>query len=199
MFQCNPQAAGSEPTYYYSNINEIGGGDGVWDMDLRWPEVEKFADLRQDDTVLDIGCAEGLIAMEVAARVSHVHGIEIQSARIEAAEKIADERGIRNISFECAAVGNYEIQPKSYDVILFLGVLQHLPREEKYPSLIKVLQGARRQVIMRMPLFDPRSPNRTTNIARACQQTNFALTIYPRHEPKGGNLLIANRFNVPEQ
>ena len=57
------------------------------------------------------------------------------------------------------------------------------------------LTAARRQVVMRMPLFDPRSPNRATNVAKVCQNLDYVLTIYPRHAERGGNLMIADRFH----
>jgi SAM-dependent methyltransferase len=185
-----------EPTYYYEQLDEIGGGDGVWDLDSRWADVRNLADLRPDDEVLDLGCAEGLVTIEVASRVRRVHGIELRPERVEAARQVAAERGIENVTFECGGAGTVAIPERSYDVVLFLGVLQHMKREEKMPTLAKVLGAARRQVVMRMPLFDPRHPGRTTNVAHACQLQDYALTIYPRHRSKGGNLLIATRFEL---
>jgi 2-polyprenyl-3-methyl-5-hydroxy-6-metoxy-1,4-benzoquinol methylase len=186
-----------EPTYYYSDLKEIGGGDGVWDLATRWTDVAELADLRPDDEVLDLGCAEGLITMEVAEKVRQIHGVELRSERVEAAERIARQRGIENVSFECASVTDVQVEPCSFDVVLFLGVLQHLPRQHKLPTLAKALIAARRQVVMRMPLFDPRSPNRATNVAKVCQNLDYVLTIYPRHAERGGNLMIADRFQQP--
>jgi 2-polyprenyl-3-methyl-5-hydroxy-6-metoxy-1,4-benzoquinol methylase len=190
-----PQPA-VEPTYYYEKLEEIGGGDGVWDLDSRWGDVRTFADLRSDDEVLDLGCAEGLVSIEVASRVRRVHGIELRPERVEAARQVAAERGIDNVTFECGGAGTVAIPERSYDVVLFLGVLQHMKREEKMPTLAKVLKAARRQVVMRMPLFDPRHPGRTTNVAHTCQLLNYVLTIYPRYRSRGGNLLIATRFEL---
>ena len=182
-----------EPTYYYSDLEEIGGGDGVWDLPTRWADVRLHADLRPDDDVLDLGCAEGLITMEVAQTVRRIHGVELKQDRIDAANEIAQQRGIKNVTFQCASVADLPLEPRSFDVVLFLGVFQHLPREHKLPTLAKALTAARRQVVMRMPLFDARSPNRATNIIAACQDHDYSLTVYPRHAARGGNLMIANR------
>jgi SAM-dependent methyltransferase len=183
-----------EPTYYYSDLAEIGGGDGVWDLPTRWADVELHADLRPDDEVLDLGCAEGLITLEVARRVRHVHGVELRQERVEAAREIARQRGVENVTFQCASLGDLKLIPKSYDVVLFLGVLQHLPREQRMPAWAKTLQAARRQVVLRTPLFGAPHPNRTTNIALLCQQMNYTLTIYPVHSSRGGILMIAERY-----
>ncbi|HEX7009200.1 MAG TPA: class I SAM-dependent methyltransferase [Phycisphaeraceae bacterium] len=188
-----PSARMTEPTYYYRGIPEIDGGDGVWDVDCRWPEVEAHADLRPDDHVLDVGCAEGLITIEIAQRVKHVHGVELRSQRVEAARKIAAERGVSNVTFEQGSIDQLLLAPQSYDVVLFLGVLQHLPAQAQFPSLAKVLGAARRQVLMRMPIFDNRFPTRLTGVAFTCQQFGYRLTVLPQRERWMGNMLIADR------
>ncbi len=183
-----------EPTYYYSNLDQIEGGDGVWDLRYRLPEVLKYAEFRPDDGVIDIGCAEGLITMEVAKQVKHIRGVELRQQRVDAAKQIAAERGIENISFEAGSVTTLELQAQSYDLVLFLGVFQHLKREDKWLSMVKVFGAARRSVILRMPLFHKKNPYRTTKLAELCQELDFTLTIYPRHEPNGGSFMIANRM-----
>lgn len=183
-----------EPTYYYSNLDQIEGGDGVWDLNYRLPEVLKHAEFRPDDEVIDIGCAEGLITMEVAKQVKHIRGVELRPQRVDAAKQIAAERGIENISFEAGSVTTLELQAQSYDLVLFLGVFQHLKREDKWLSMVKVFGAARRSVILRMPLFNTKNPYRTTKLADLCRELDFTLTIYPRHEPNGGSFMIANRM-----
>ena len=184
-----------EPTYYYSQINEIGGGDGVWDLGDRWREVERYADLRPDDRVLDIGSAEGLISIEVAGRVRHVHGIEISPERVEAAQRIARDRGVENVSFEAGSIVDHQPEPGGYDVVLFLGVLHHLPSEAKLPSFARVLEAAGRCAVIRTPLFDQRNASRLPLLAMVCARQNFTLTVYPQHKPAMGSLLIAERVS----
>jgi len=72
-----PQTAQKESTYYYRNIDQIVGEQGPWDLQQRWPEVQRYADLRSDDCVLDVGCAEGLVTMEVARLVQQVRAVEV--------------------------------------------------------------------------------------------------------------------------
>lgn len=183
-----------EPTYYYSNLDQIEGGDGVWDLRYRLPEVLKYAEFRPDDGVIDIGCAEGLITMEIAKQVKHIRGVELRPQRVDAAKQIAAERGIENISFEVGSVPTLELQVRSYDVVMFLGVFQHLKREDKWLSMVKVFTATRRSVILRMPLFHTKNACRATKLADLCRELDFALTIYPRHEPSGGSFMIANRM-----
>ncbi len=186
----------TEPNYYYSNLDQIEGADGVWDLGYRLPEVQKYTSFKPDDEVIDLGCAEGLITMEIAPQVKHIRGVELRPQRVEAAKQIANDRGIKNISFEAGSVTTLELEIQSYDVVLFLGVFQHLKREDKWMSMVKVFSAARRSVILRMPLFHAKNPYRTTKLAELCQQMNFTLTIYPRLEAHGGSFMIANRMGA---
>jgi len=184
-----------EPTYYYSNLDQIEGGDGVWDLSDRLPEVQRYAEFKPDDEVIDLGCAEGLITLEIAKHVKHIRGVELRQQRVDAAKQIARNQGVENISFEAGSVTTLDLPPRSYDVVIFLGVFQHLSPQDKWPSMVKVLSAAKRSVIFRTPLFHPNTPHRTTKLAKLCQELDFSLTIYPRHEPRGGSFMIMNRMN----
>lgn len=86
-------------------------------LDALWPMVV-------GKTVLDVGCAEGLIGLECLKRGARsVDGIEI---RPEAAE-IARGHGINIIG------NNVEdcVPRKTYDVILMLGILNKLKRPRR--------------------------------------------------------------------
>lgn len=183
-----------EPTFYYSDLDQIQGADGVWGIEERLPEVLRHGDFKPDDEVIDIGCAEGLITMALAGRVRHVRGVELREPRVEAARQIARERGIENVSFEVGSITDLRLPLASYDVVLFLGVFQHLHRNDKWLSMVKVLASARRTVLFRTPLFNPKSPYRTTKLAQLCREMNFTMTVYPRQEPRGGSFMKLTRL-----
>ena len=184
-----------EPTYYYRNLDAVDDGDGVWDIDERLPEVQKYADLRPDDRVIDVGCAEGLITMDIAGLVGHIRGVELRKKRVAAARMIAAERGLSNVSFEVGSVAEMDLPPLSYDVVLFLGVFQHLPAKQKWTSLDKIMHAARRSVVFRTPIFHQRSPYRIVKLTKLCRALNFSLTIYPRREERGGSLMLMTRMD----
>jgi len=54
--------------------------------------------LNIDDTVLDYGCATGIISNAIADKVKEIHAIDISSKMIEIAERKAGERNIGNIN-----------------------------------------------------------------------------------------------------
>lgn len=182
-----------EPTYYYKELDTIDHADGVWPFDERWPEVESIISLRETDHVIDLGCAEGLITLEVAKQVKQIRGIELRKPRVEAAQQIAAERQIANVSFEVGSVTEIDLVPDSYDVVLFLGVLHHLPPQTVGSVLTKVFDAAKRELVIRTPLFDQRAAIRTTQIALAASLFQFDLTIFPQTTPGKGSLMVARK------
>ncbi|MEM0915427.1 MAG: class I SAM-dependent methyltransferase [Planctomycetota bacterium] len=140
-------------TYYYDALIDGEGQAGVWTMDGRWSVIEPHVDLRPTDQALDLGCAEGLITLAVARRVASAHGVEIQPQRVAAARRIAREQGVRNASFEEGSVVDHPIDPDRYDVVLCLGVIQHLHHADIESAVDRVVAAARRTVVFRAPFL----------------------------------------------
>ena len=179
--------------YYYQGLADQIGQEGGWSLEERWPDVEAVAEFRHDDEVLDVGCAEGLISMKVARQVKFVLGVEYQPQRVEAAEIIRKEKGISNVRFEAGSVCDLDLEPLCYDVVLFLGVFHHLPRECKMPALNKLLHATRRQIIIRTPLMRSQHQNRIINITSACQSLGFKHRLIQNPRSRGGDLIVAWR------
>lgn len=81
--------------------------------------------------VLDYGCATGSTALQVAAAVRHVHGIDISSKMIALAQSKAVERQIENVDFVQATLFDERYQLASFDLILALNILHLLPDTQK--------------------------------------------------------------------
>lgn len=82
--------------------------------------------------VLDVGCAEGYLAAELAKRGCSVVGIEPD----ERAAAVARERGINVLEFDVEEVS---LDATAFDVVLFVDVLEHLREPE--PVLRQALQA----------------------------------------------------------
>jgi 2-polyprenyl-3-methyl-5-hydroxy-6-metoxy-1,4-benzoquinol methylase len=102
-------------------------------------------------TVLDLGCAEGLIAREFArAGAKQVVGIELLAAHLAVAK--AQCRGLDNISFICAHLGDYIVTLESipqYDIVLALGIIHKL--HDPAVPLRFAAQSAKSLVLFRAP------------------------------------------------
>ena len=54
--------------------------------------------------VLDLGCGAGHVSLRVAPLVEHVTAYDLAAPMLAAAERLAQERGLANVSFEQGAV-----------------------------------------------------------------------------------------------
>lgn len=63
----------------------------------------EFADIKKDDTVLDIYCGIGTISLTAAKTAKAVIGVEIVPEAIENAKENAKRNGIENSKFYCSA------------------------------------------------------------------------------------------------
>src|SRR4051794_7551716 len=181
---------------YYEN--KVGTADS---FESRWDEIRRIADFRPTDHVLDAGCAEGLVALQVAPRVAQVHGFDISAGRIEHAVRLAEERRIENATFEVASIDEVELEPESWDVTLFLAVWGKRTldgsRAIGEPELARLLSATRRQLVARVGLQrdEPREAN-LLEILDVCDANGFDAIGFNRPLHDGtflrGNLLVAN-------
>jgi 2-polyprenyl-3-methyl-5-hydroxy-6-metoxy-1,4-benzoquinol methylase len=79
--------------------------------------------LKDSDNVLDYGCATGTVALEIVNNVKEVHGIDISSKMIEAANKKAAEHNTGKLDFVQTPLFDDRLKRESFDVILAFNIL----------------------------------------------------------------------------
>jgi 2-polyprenyl-3-methyl-5-hydroxy-6-metoxy-1,4-benzoquinol methylase len=84
-------------------------------------EVKKY--LMRGDRVLDFGCADGTISLEIAGNVKEVCGIDISPGMIGAAKRKAAERKTGNACFLPVTIFDDRLKMESFDVILAFNIL----------------------------------------------------------------------------
>jgi 2-polyprenyl-3-methyl-5-hydroxy-6-metoxy-1,4-benzoquinol methylase len=84
----------------------------------------KYLDI--DDTVLDYGCATGIISNAIADKVEEIHAIDISSKMIEIAKIKASELQIDNIQYAHATIFDERYQKESFNVIIAFRILHLL-------------------------------------------------------------------------
>ena len=76
--------------------------------------------------VLDIGCAEGAVALSAARMGARVTGLEPRKGRLAKARKAAEGMGL-DVEFRKGFLDDLEARPGTFDVVLALNVVHHVP------------------------------------------------------------------------
>lgn len=113
-------------------------GEGLSEGELELIENVR-RQLRADDRVLDYGCATGNITFRIADHVRQVQGIDISGDMIAAAEEKAAGRGVKNVAFTQATIGDARLEAGSFDAVLALNILHLLPDVEQALKRIHAL------------------------------------------------------------
>lgn len=88
--------------------------------------------VKPDDKVLEVGCGTGYYGLYFADKCNAYHGIDIVPLHIELFERAVKEREYANVTCELGDATDLDtISDSSYDVVLCLGPLYHLPQQER--------------------------------------------------------------------
>ncbi len=97
------------------------------DKDVRIKILERTKRyLKKKDSVLDYGCATGILANEIADNVEMVYGMDISSKMIQIAQNKASELNIQNVSYSHTTIFDENYKEGTFDVILGVYVLHLL-------------------------------------------------------------------------
>lgn len=129
-------------------------------------------------SVLDIGCAEGLIALKLLdAGASAVHGVEHRKDFVEVANKL---RGDRAATFEVGDANEWAPK-RHYDVVLMLAILQKLRNPAQ--ACMRYAQAANQLVVLRLPpkhapvIIDERSHSQPFDMHEVMVAAGFEQTL----------------------
>ena len=87
-----------------------------WDSDPFLQQLEKEVPLTKKMSVLDIGCGTGAYSVAIARRVKEVIGIDLSPKMLSRAHDLAEKRGTRNVTFNCADFNDIEIENR-FDLV----------------------------------------------------------------------------------
>lgn len=87
--------------------------------------------LKPDTNALEFGCGTGSTAILHAPYVKHIKATDFSQNMIKIAKQKAADKGIQNITFECAEIYDFDENKEQFDVILGLNVLHLLEDQEK--------------------------------------------------------------------
>jgi arsenite methyltransferase len=89
-----------------------------------------FADLKQGETVIDLGSGSGMDTFVTALKVGsqgHVIGIDMTDAQLDKAERLRAAAGFSNVTYRKGYVDNVPCNDASADVVISNGVINLAP------------------------------------------------------------------------
>lgn len=86
---------------------------------------------RNNETILDFGCATGLYSVEFANNVKEIQAFDISSKMIDIARKKAINNQIDNITFSQTTLFDKAYKESNFDTILALNILLYFKDVEK--------------------------------------------------------------------
>ncbi len=101
----------------------------------------------REDSVIDIGCGNGLVACDVADQAKKIVGIDMNDDNIKKALEICKKD---NVEFIVGNVLTYNFDTK-FDKIIFSNVLEHI---EERVDFLKKLHTISDVILLRIPMLD---------------------------------------------
>jgi SAM-dependent methyltransferase len=105
------------------------------------PCIEKIRPIHANDRILEIGCAEAGVLKAFLEKQTYCYGIDLSPARIETAKHFHEQAYTDGrISFLSKNV--YDIQVHEdlggeFDIVILKDVIEHIPGQEKFISVLK--------------------------------------------------------------
>ncbi len=130
--------------WYYNERRQIGLDSAVAsiyelddDIDLRARAALGMLGVQRGWRVADIGCGNGVLAVEAALQGAEVDAIDISPAMLALAKIQASDRRVA-IRTQSAGLLSFAYQPNSYDLIVSEFTLHHLPDFWKAVALSRI-------------------------------------------------------------
>ncbi|MGC2693739.1 MAG: class I SAM-dependent methyltransferase [Desulfobaccales bacterium] len=101
------------------------------------------------DTVLDVACGPGLVALAFAARARHVTGIDLTPAMITRAQEIQQERKLTNLTWQVGDVLDLPYPDASFSLVVSRYAFHHfLEPQAVFAEMVRVCNTGEGRVLV---------------------------------------------------
>jgi ubiquinone/menaquinone biosynthesis C-methylase UbiE len=134
----------------------VGKGGSEHHRKLAIPNVMRLLDLKKGETVLDIGCGQGVLAEQVGKTGAAYTGVDVSPRLLEMARKHHKGRDVRFFQADaCKLAASKDLKAGEFDAAVFLLSIQDInPLDEALLSAAWALKpGGRLVILMTHPCF----------------------------------------------
>lgn len=124
----------------YSDFDEDQRAFGSRADQIEFIYTKRLLDqyISPDKTVVELGCGTGYYGIYLSNKCKSYHGIDIVPKHVEQFQTKITEQGLHRISTSLGdATCLPEIQDDTYDVVLVLGPMYHLPYSERQKVIVE--------------------------------------------------------------
>lgn len=123
----------------WSKFNYFDEGE-IENIGNEYFDIVDFSKFNEQSTALDVGCGTGRWSIYLSSKFSNVYAMDPSKAIYAAANLTKDISGIHLIK---ASAENIPFEDNSFDLVISLGVLHHIPDTQKALSSVakKVKKG----------------------------------------------------------
>lgn len=123
---------------YFDGFRKYGYGgyryDGRWQTVAQ--DIVKFFDLKENSTILDVGCAKGFLAYDLTQLGMIVSGVDVSEYALQHSTSIKGE-------YYLASADKLPVPDKSFDLVISINTLHNLPRGKVIDALKEIERVSR--------------------------------------------------------
>jgi len=137
--------SGVDYTIFSENYNQVKGYSADADLGLGCGIPTEYANIKEGDTVVDLGSGAGndcFVARAIVGEYGKVIGLDMTEAMIAKARENAKKLNYSNVEFVLGDIENMPINTKVADVVISNCVLNLVPNKQKaFEEIYRILKN----------------------------------------------------------
>lgn len=118
----------------------------------------EFFPIFRNETVLNIGCGDGVQAVIYRNSFKKMIGIDINQSRLDVAKQLADSFDVKNFETICANVEEIPLE-EQFDKVIAIDIIEHVINPEKVIGEVKRLLKDDGKLLMTFPAMHDKWEN----------------------------------------